>query len=81
MYLRWLGPGGATVTMPRPRSSRSDVSDGDIDGMAERELEYQRLQRQYRIMENDRKAYCQESQDIIKRQRWVNGVEFASCQC
>jgi len=54
--------------MPRPRSSRSDVSDGDIDGMAERELEYQRLQRQYRIMENDRKAYCQESQDIIKRQ-------------
>lgn len=55
--------------MPRIRSARSDVSDGDVDGAAEREMEYQRLQRQYRLMENDRKAYCQESQDLIKRQK------------
>ncbi|ELU09042.1 hypothetical protein CAPTEDRAFT_158042 [Capitella teleta] len=37
--------------------------------MADREMEYQKLCRQYRLMENDRKAYCQESQDQIKRQR------------
>ena len=55
--------------MPRIRSARSDVSDADVDGAAEREMEYQRLQRQYRLMENDRKAYCQESQDHIKRQK------------
>lgn len=55
--------------MPRARSARSDVSDGDVDGLAEREMEYQRLCRQYRLMENDRKAYCQESQDLIKKQR------------
>lgn len=55
--------------MPRARSARSDVSDGDLDGSAERELEYQRLMRQYRLMESDRKAYTQESQDHIKRQR------------
>jgi len=55
--------------MPRIRSARSDISDGDVDGQAEREMEYQRLQRQYRLMENDRKAYCQESQDLIKRQK------------
>ena len=60
--------------MPRVRSAKSDVSDGDMDEMAEQEVEMQRLQkllRQYRIMENDRKMYCQESQDMIKQQRWV----------
>jgi len=53
--------------MPRPRSpAHSDISDGEADG---NEAELARLQRRYRVMENDRKAYCQESQDVIKRQR------------
>jgi hypothetical protein len=60
--------------MPPIRSARSDVSDGDVDGMADREMEYQKLCRQYRLMENDRKAYCQESQDHIKRQRSVTFI-------
>lgn len=58
--------------MPRIHSARSDVSDGDVDGMAEKEQEFAKLQRQYRIMENDRKAYCQESQDLIKKQKQVS---------
>ena len=58
----------STVTMPRARSARSDVSDADMDHMAEHD-EYARLQRMYRVMDNDRKAYCTESQDMIKKQR------------
>ncbi len=57
--------------MPRIKSARSDMSDSEIDGIAEREAEHQRLLRQYRLMENDRKAYSQESQDLIKKQRLV----------
>ncbi|KAK2148881.1 hypothetical protein LSH36_477g01000 [Paralvinella palmiformis] len=60
--------------MPRPRSpAHSDISDGEADG---NEAELARLQRRYRVMENDRKAYCQESQDVIKRQR----AEIAALQ-
>ncbi|KAJ8321073.1 hypothetical protein KUTeg_002660 [Tegillarca granosa] len=53
--------------MPRPRSARSDNSDGDMEGVAEQELI--KLQRQYRIMEGDRKAYTEESQNVIRKQR------------
>lgn len=55
--------------MPRPRSpgARSDVSDGDMEGLAEAELV--KLQRQYRIMEGDRSAYCEESQNVIRKQK------------
>ncbi len=56
--------------MHRARSARSDTSDADIDGLAaEKEMELARCLRQLRIMENDRKAYCIESQDLIKRQK------------
>ncbi len=55
--------------MHRARSARSDASDADIDGFAEREQELQRLLRQLRLMDGDRKAYCLESQDLIKKQK------------
>lgn len=44
----------------------SEVSDADLEGFAESELE--KLQRTYRIMEGDRQAYTLESQDLIRRQ-------------
>jgi hypothetical protein len=53
--------------MPRPRSARSDISDADLDGMQEQELI--KLQRQYRIMEGDRAAYTEESQNLIRKQK------------
>ena len=53
--------------MPRPRSARSDNSDADMEGLAEQELA--KLQRQYRIMENDRGAYTEESQNVIRKQK------------
>ena len=56
--------------MPRPRSARSDTSDGDAEGMADKLMERARLQRQYRLMDGDRMAYCQETQDDIKRQKY-----------
>lgn len=53
--------------MGPPRSARSDVSDGEMEGIAEAELV--RLQRQFRIMENDRSAYTEESQNKIRKQK------------
>jgi len=55
--------------MPRPRSAASESSEIDADGLAEQELELQKLWHQYRLLENDRKAYAQTSQDMIKKQR------------
>ena len=55
--------------MPRPRSARSDNSDGDMEGLAEQEL--LKLQRQYRIMEGDRAAYTEESTNVIRKQKLV----------
>ena len=57
--------------MPRSRSPGSDGSDNEGDGAAEHEMELQKLNRQYRLLKNDRDAYSQESQDVIKRQRFV----------
>jgi len=57
--------------MPRPRSAGSEGSDIDADGLAEQELELQKLWQQYRLLENDRKAYAQTSQDMIKKQKCV----------
>ncbi|XP_076452028.1 outer dynein arm-docking complex subunit 1-like [Babylonia areolata] len=53
--------------MPQPRSARSDMSDGEMEGIAEAELS--KLQRQFRIMENDRAAYTEESQNTIRKQK------------
>nr|KAG5696204.1 hypothetical protein BaRGS_021689 [Batillaria attramentaria] len=53
--------------MPHPRSARSDVSDGEMEGLQEQELV--KLQRQFRIMENDRAAYTEESQNHIRKQK------------
>lgn len=53
--------------MPRPRSARSDTSDADMEGLQEQELV--KLQRQYRLMEGDRAAYTEESQNIIRKQK------------
>ncbi|XP_013397891.1 coiled-coil domain-containing protein 63-like [Lingula anatina] len=53
--------------MPRARSPGSDASDVDQEGLAEQEL--QKLLRQQRVMDNDRAAYTEESQNIIRKQR------------
>ena len=57
--------------MHRQKSARSDTSDADLDGMAEHDAELSKLKRHFRIMENDRKAYVVESQEMIKRQKYV----------
>jgi hypothetical protein len=44
-------------------------SDGELEGLAEQELV--KLQRQYRIMEGDRAAYTEESQNIIRKQKYA----------
>ena len=36
---------------------------------AEQELE--KLQRQYRVMDGERRAYCEESQNVIRKQQYV----------
>ncbi|XP_032238101.2 coiled-coil domain-containing protein 63 [Nematostella vectensis] len=53
--------------MQRVHSRRSEASEAEMDGIAEQELA--KLQRQYRIMEGDRRAYGEESQNVIKKQR------------
>jgi len=53
--------------MPRGSGRRSEASDIELDGIAEQELI--RLQQEYRIMEGDRKAYSEESQYVIRKQR------------
>eukprot|EP00112_Aurelia_sp_Birch-Aquarium-sp1_P021069 Seg5576.1 transcript_id=Seg5576.1/GoldUCD/mRNA.D3Y31 product="Coiled-coil domain-containing protein 63" protein_id=Seg5576.1/GoldUCD/D3Y31 len=57
--------------MRRVQSGRSDVSEVEPDGLAEQELV--KLQQQYRIMDGDRKAYSEESQNLIRKQR--NAIE------
>ena len=56
--------------MPRSRSAGSDGSDNEGDGVAEQEMELQKLNREYRVQKNDRDAYVQESQEMIKRQKY-----------
>ncbi|OAF65878.1 Coiled-coil domain-containing protein 63 [Intoshia linei] len=46
----------------------SSIQSENNDIQFEKEAEYDRLQRQFRIMENDRKAYAQESERIISKQ-------------
>lgn len=54
----------------RSKSAKSDYSDSeDNEAYGEKEDELRKLQRQYRIMNNDRDAYTQESQDLIRKQR------------
>ncbi|KAI8803775.1 hypothetical protein BJ742DRAFT_907451, partial [Cladochytrium replicatum] len=54
-----------TLTLNRAQSLASDQEIND--GLAE--IELQKLQRQYRIMEGDRKAYSEESRILISKQR------------
>ena len=56
------------LKMPRPRSARSDNSDADMEGLAEQELV--KLQRQFRIMQGDKEAYTEESQNMIRKQKY-----------
>jgi coiled-coil domain-containing protein 63/114 len=60
----WL----SVADMSRSRSAGSDGSDNEGDGAAEHEMELQKLQRQYRLLENDRNAYAQESQEMLRKQ-------------
>ena len=59
--------------MPQPQRSSSrwsDVSDdGGEDGMSEQEL--QKLQRQYKRLCGDRRAYTEDSQNVIRKQKYV----------
>lgn len=57
--------------MQRPHSARSDGSDAEADGSAEQEQELMRLQKEIRILENDKHAYSTESQNNIKMRKWV----------
>lgn len=54
-----------------PRSAGSDGSDNEGDGAAEHEMELVKLNRQYRVEKNDRAAYIQETQEMIKKQRYI----------
>ena len=54
--------------MPRPRSGKSDVSDTD-ETFVEREQELERLKRHYRIMQNQREDYTEDSQNLIRKQK------------
>ena len=47
--------------------SGSDGSENDMDVLAEQEIA--KLHRQYRIMEGDRKTYCEESTNTIRKQK------------
>ena len=40
-----------------------------MDHSAEQELE--KLQRQYRVMDGERRSYCEESQNVIRKQQYV----------
>ena len=55
----------------RAASRRSDASD-DLEGDGLADAELARLQRQYRIMEQDRKAYCEEATNIVRKQKCVD---------
>uniref|UniRef100_A0A1I8GEL4 Coiled-coil domain-containing protein n=1 Tax=Macrostomum lignano TaxID=282301 RepID=A0A1I8GEL4_9PLAT len=52
--------------MPRPRSA---ADDGDEANDALLQEEFERLQNQYRILENDRRTYIAESQDTLRKQK------------
>lgn len=53
--------------MPRARSPASEASEDAEEGLAEQELT--KLARQLRIMDGDREAYTQESQNLIRKQK------------
>lgn len=52
--------------MPRARTPDSENSDAE-EGLAE--MEMQKLARQLRVMEGDREAYTQETQNLIRKQK------------
>jgi hypothetical protein len=60
-----MGTRAAVMTM------ENDLTDGmGISKAYIAEIELQKLQRQYRIMEGDRKAYSEESRLLIGKQRY-----------
>ena len=52
------------------RKKRTELEENELEGITETELA--RLQRQYRIMDNDRKAYYKETQTVLRKQRSVH---------
>lgn len=56
--------------MHRARSADRMSDDGD-EGAAEKEAEFQRLQRDYRVMKGDQLAFTEQMQVKINRQKWV----------
>ncbi len=57
--------------MRRSRSAHSDFSDADAEALAEKEQEQElaRCVRKLKIMENDRRAYHIEAEDLMRRQQ------------
>ena len=62
--------------MPRfgTKSAASNYSDSseterEDDGLAEKQMELERLQRQFRVMSDQRDMYILDSQNLIQRQR------------
>lgn len=51
------------------RKKRAQLEENELEGITETELA--RLQRQYRIMDNDRKAYYKETQTVLRKQRRI----------
>ncbi|ORX68884.1 hypothetical protein BCR32DRAFT_286092 [Anaeromyces robustus] len=51
------------------RRNDVDMSDTDISEGVAKEAELVRLQRQYRLMEGDRKSYCDSSKSLLAKQR------------
>jgi len=51
------------------RRNDTELSDPDINEGVAKEAELVRLQRQYRLMEGDRKSYCDSSKALLKKQR------------
>ena len=59
------------------RKKRTELEENELEGITETELA--RLRRQYRIMDNDRKAYYKETQTVLRKQRSADN-EF-TCTC
>eukprot|EP00833_Pecoramyces_ruminatium_P003486 jgi/Orpsp1_1/1177518/evm.model.c7180000061756.1 len=50
------------------RRNDHELSEPDINEGIAKEAELVRLQRQYRLMEGDRKSYCDSSKSLLARQ-------------
>ena len=62
-------PESAKMAGEEEDKKADEDKDLELDLMAEAEL--LRLTRQYRIMEGDKEAYCEEAQKVLRRQRKI----------